>query len=87
MLENRSQKVEAVLLLSKGNKCDLEHLRAVKKEVAHKFAEDKRLLVLETSALDTTNVDKAFEWLVQGLLALVATVPRFYSDDDLLSFV
>eukprot|EP00906_Rhabdomonas_costata_P025342 RCo036252 len=54
-----------------GNKCDLEHLRAVKKEVALKFAEDKRLLFLETSALDTTNVDKAFEWLVQEIYKTV----------------
>jgi Ras-related protein Rab-11A len=53
-----------------GNKCDLEHLRAVKKEDAHKFAEEKRLLFLETSALDTTNVDKAFEWLVTGVYFL-----------------
>jgi len=50
-----------------GNKCDLEHQRAVKKETATKFAEDRRLLFLETSALDTTNVDKAFEWLVQEI--------------------
>lgn len=45
----------------------MEHLRAVKKEVAQKFAEQERLLFLETSALDTTNVDKAFEWLVTGV--------------------
>jgi Ras-related protein Rab-11A len=54
-----------------GNKCDLEHLRAVKKEDAHKFAEEKRLLFLETSALDTTNVDKAFEWLVTEIFKTV----------------
>eukprot|EP00668_Euglena_longa_P007162 GGOE01008567.1.p1 GENE.GGOE01008567.1~~GGOE01008567.1.p1 ORF type:complete len:222 (-),score=86.19 GGOE01008567.1:455-1120(-) len=54
-----------------GNKCDLEHLRAVKKDVAHKFAEEKRLLFLETSALDTTNVDKAFEWLVTEIFKAV----------------
>ena len=47
-----------MLLGVPGNKCDLED--------AHKFAEEKRLLFLETSALDTTNVDKAFEWLVTG---------------------
>mmetsp|Transcript_138055 Transcript_138055/g.239999 ORF Transcript_138055/g.239999 Transcript_138055/m.239999 type:complete len:223 (-) Transcript_138055:294-962(-) len=54
-----------------GNKCDLEHLRAVKKEVAQKFAESERLLFLETSALDTTNVDKAFEWLVTEIFKSV----------------
>jgi len=54
-----------------GNKCDLDHARVVKKEVAQKFAEEKRLLFLETSALDTTNVDKAFEWLVHEIYKTV----------------
>lgn len=38
---------------------------------AIKFAEEKRLLFLETSALDTTNVDKAFEWLVTEIFKAV----------------
>jgi Ras-related protein Rab-11A len=61
----------STVIMLVGNKCDLEHLRAVKKETATKFAEEKRLLFLETSALDTTNVDKAFEWLVTEIFKAV----------------
>jgi len=61
----------STVIMLVGNKCDLEHLRAVKKETATKFAEEKRLLFLETSALDTTNVDRAFEWLVTEIFKAV----------------
>ncbi|CCW71364.1 unnamed protein product [Phytomonas sp. Hart1] len=50
-----------------GNKCDLEHLRAVKKEDADRFARKNGLSFLETSALEKTNVDKAFEWLSKSV--------------------
>nr|CCC92182.1 putative Rab11A GTPase [Trypanosoma congolense IL3000] len=50
-----------------GNKCDLEHLRVVKKEVADRFARENGLSFLETSALEKTNVDKAFEWLAKSV--------------------
>lgn len=54
-----------------GNKCDLEHLRVVKKEVADHFARDNGLSFLETSALERTNVDKAFEWLAKSVYDVV----------------
>ena len=50
-----------------GNKCDLEHLRVVKKEAADRFARENGLSFLETSASERTNVDKAFEWLVKSM--------------------
>ncbi|CAD2222617.1 Rab family, other [Angomonas deanei] len=50
-----------------GNKCDLEHLRVVRKENADKFARENGLSFLETSALEKTNVDKAFEWLAKSV--------------------
>ena len=58
-----------------GNKCDLEHLRVVKREAADKFARENGLSFLETSALDKTNVDKAFSWLVKQIYDVVATGP------------
>jgi Ras-related protein Rab-11A len=58
-----------------GNKCDLEHLRAVKKDVADRFARDNGLSFLETSALEKTNVDKAFEWLVKSVYDVVVAGP------------
>lgn len=54
-----------------GNKCDLEHLRVVKKEVADRFARENGLSFLETSALEKTNVDKAFEWLAKSVYDVV----------------
>lgn len=58
-----------------GNKCDLEHLRAVKKDVADRFARDNGLSFLETSALEKINVDKAFEWLVKSVYDVVVAGP------------
>lgn len=58
-----------------GNKCDLEHLRVVKKDVADRFARDNGLSFLETSALEKINVDKAFEWLVKSVYDVVVAGP------------
>jgi len=44
-----------------GNKSDLRHLRAVSTEVAAGFAEKNGLSFIETSALDSTNVETAFQ--------------------------
>lgn len=56
-----------------GNKCDLEPQRAVKTAVAQKFARERGLLFLETSALDCTNVEKAFEVLMAEILKVMQT--------------
>lgn len=58
-----------------GNKCDLEHQRVVKKDVADRFARENGLSFLETSALEKTNVDKAFEWLVKSVYDVVVAGP------------
>uniref|UniRef100_A0A3P8X005 Small monomeric GTPase n=1 Tax=Cynoglossus semilaevis TaxID=244447 RepID=A0A3P8X005_CYNSE len=44
-----------------GNKSDLRHLRAVSTEEASAFAQKNGLFFLETSALDSTNVERAFQ--------------------------
>eukprot|EP00992_Anisonema_acinus_P000716 TRINITY_DN10261_c0_g1_i3.p1 TRINITY_DN10261_c0_g1~~TRINITY_DN10261_c0_g1_i3.p1 ORF type:complete len:237 (-),score=49.14 TRINITY_DN10261_c0_g1_i3:277-933(-) len=64
-LQTHVQSSTVIMLI--GNKCDLEPHRAVPKDLATKFAEDKRLLFLETSALENANVDAAFEWLVRDI--------------------
>ncbi|XP_013931849.1 PREDICTED: ras-related protein Rab-11A-like [Thamnophis sirtalis] len=43
-----------------GNKSDLRHLRAVPTDEAKSFAEKNGLSFIETSALDSTNVETAF---------------------------
>ena len=47
-----------------GNKSDLRHLRVVPKEEAKAFAEKNNLSFIETSALDSTNVETAFQDVV-----------------------
>jgi GTPase SAR1 family protein len=47
-----------------GNKSDLRHLRAVHTEEAIAFAERNQLSFIETSALDSTNVELSFQLLI-----------------------
>lgn len=48
-----------------GNKCDLRHLRTVPTQEAKAFAESAQLHFIETSALDSTNVDEAYIYLLK----------------------
>lgn len=59
--ELREHAVPQITIMLVGNKCDLKHLRAVATEEAQAFAEENKLLFIETSALDNTNVDLAFQ--------------------------
>ncbi|CCD26082.2 Rab family GTPase YPT1 NDAI_0G03050 [Naumovozyma dairenensis CBS 421] len=49
-----------VLKLLVGNKCDLEDKRVVEYDVAKEFADSNKMPFLETSALNSTNVEEAF---------------------------
>lgn len=49
-----------VLKLLVGNKCDLTDKRVVEFDVAKEFADANNMPFLETSALDSTNVEEAF---------------------------
>uniref|UniRef100_A0A8C9JPW1 Uncharacterized protein n=1 Tax=Panthera tigris altaica TaxID=74533 RepID=A0A8C9JPW1_PANTA len=64
-----------------GNKSDLRHLRAVPTDEARAFAEKNNLSFIETSALDSTNVEEAFKNILtgrwsQGLAAATVAPPR-----------
>lgn len=50
----------SVLKLLVGNKCDLADKRVVEYDVAKEFADANNMPFLETSALDSTNVEEAF---------------------------
>ncbi|XP_069032009.1 ras-related protein Rab-25-like [Embiotoca jacksoni] len=56
-----------------GNKKDLETLRAVPTEEARDFAEKKGLMFMETSALDSTNVEAAFNDVLTAIHKKVAS--------------
>lgn len=58
--ELRDHAVQNIVIMLVGNKSDLKHLRAVSTDEAKEFAEKNTLSFIETSALDSSNVDTAF---------------------------
>ncbi|XP_068333170.1 ras-related protein RABA5e-like [Pyrus communis] len=64
-LKSHSDTTVAMMLV--GNKCDLENIRAVSVEDGRSLAEAEGLFFMETSALDSTNVKKAFELVIQEI--------------------
>ena len=62
-----------------GNKSDLRHLRAVPTDEAKAFAEKNNLSFIETSALDSTNVETAFHNILTGDPVIVPTQHRVRS--------
>jgi len=59
--ENASGNIVVMLV---GNKCDLKYLREVQTDAAKEFAEKNNLSFIETSALDSTNVESAFHTIL-----------------------
>ena len=55
-----------IVIMLVGNKSDLRHLRAVPTDEARAFAEQNTLSFIETSALDSTNVETAFHNILTG---------------------
>lgn len=55
-----------IVIMLVGNKSDLRHLRAVPTEQAAALAEKHGLSFIETSALDSTNVELAFQKILTG---------------------
>ncbi|EXB84505.1 Ras-related protein RABA5c [Morus notabilis] len=50
-----------------GNKCDLENIRDVSVEEGKSLAEEEGLFFMETSALESTNVQTAFEMVIREI--------------------
>ncbi|KXN72676.1 ras-domain-containing protein [Conidiobolus coronatus NRRL 28638] len=62
--ELRDHAESNIVIMLVGNKSDLRHVRAVPTEDAKTFASENGLSFIETSALDKTNVDAAFEGIL-----------------------
>ncbi|KAF9181591.1 Ras- protein Rab-11B [Haplosporangium sp. Z 767] len=62
-----------IIIMLVGNKSDLRHLRAVGTEDAKDFAEKHKLMFLETSALDGTNISQAFKQVMTEIHKAVST--------------
>ena len=54
------------------NKSDLRHLRSVQSDDAKSFCEGESLSFIETSALDATNVEEAFENILTQIYKIVS---------------
>ncbi|CAM2108270.1 ras-related protein Rab-11A-like [Lepidochelys kempii] len=61
-----------IVIMLVGNKSDLRHLRAVPTDEAKSFAEKNGLSFIETSALDSTNVETAFHSILAEIYRIVS---------------
>ncbi|XP_067425577.1 ras-related protein Rab-11A-like [Emydura macquarii macquarii] len=61
-----------IVIMLVGNKSDLRHLRAVPTDQAKSFAEKNGLSFIETSALDSTNVETAFHSILAEIYRIVS---------------
>ncbi|KAK3997161.1 ribosome biogenesis protein BRX1 [Cladorrhinum sp. PSN332] len=68
-----------IVIMLVGNKSDLRHLRAVPTDDAKNFAAENHLSFIETSALDATNVELAFQNILTEIYNIVST--KSFADD------
>lgn len=61
-----------IVLMLVGNKCDLNHLRAISESDGHGFAEKEGLSFLETSALEAHNVEKSFQMILLDIYQVIS---------------
>ncbi|XP_069463232.1 ras-related protein Rab-11A-like [Ambystoma mexicanum] len=61
-----------IVIMLVGNKSDLRHLRAVPTDEARSFSEKHGLSFMETSALDSTNVEPAFHNVLAEIYRIVS---------------
>uniref|UniRef100_UPI00398F1166 ras-related protein Rab-11A-like n=1 Tax=Pristiophorus japonicus TaxID=55135 RepID=UPI00398F1166 len=61
-----------IVIMLVGNKSDLRHLRAVPTDEAKTFAEKNDVSFIETSALDSTNVEIAFHTVLTEIYRIVS---------------
>ncbi|XP_002531672.2 ras-related protein Rab11D [Ricinus communis] len=69
--ELRSHADKNIVIILVGNKCDLESQRVVPTEDAKEFAQKEGLFFLETSALESTNVETAFLTVLTEIFNIV----------------
>jgi Ras-related protein Rab-11A/Ras-related protein Rab-11B len=61
-----------IVVMLVGNKSDLRHLRAVETDEAMAFSEQYNLAFIETSALDASGVDTAFQRILTEIYRLMS---------------
>ncbi|KAL2474018.1 Ras-related protein RABA1f [Forsythia ovata] len=70
-----------IVIMLVGNKADLRHLRAVQTEDAKAFAERENAFFMETSALESMNVENAFTEVLTQIHHVVSRKALEASDD------
>ena len=61
-----------IVIMLVGNKSDLRHLRSVQTEDSQAFCEKEGLSFIETSALESTNVELAFQKILTQIYHIVS---------------
>ena len=61
-----------IVIMLVGNKSDLRHLRSVQTEDSQAFCEKEGLSFIETSALESTNVELAFQKILTEIYHIVS---------------
>ncbi|KAF8894789.1 GTPase [Infundibulicybe gibba] len=72
LLEVRDRADPDIVIMLVGNKSDLKHMRTVPTDEAKAFATENNLSFIETSALDASNVEWAFETLLIDIYRVVS---------------
>ncbi|KAJ2451563.1 Rab GTPase ypt31, partial [Coemansia sp. RSA 2337] len=71
-----------IIIMLVGNKSDLRHLRAVPTDEAKQFASENGLFFIETSALDSSNVEQSFQQILTEIYLLVSNKAIESSQDN-----
>mmetsp|Transcript_2628 Transcript_2628/g.7817 ORF Transcript_2628/g.7817 Transcript_2628/m.7817 type:complete len:218 (+) Transcript_2628:164-817(+) len=61
-----------IVIMLVGNKSDLRHLRSVQTDLSQQFCEKEGLSFIETSALESTNVELAFQRILTEIYHIVS---------------
>uniref|UniRef100_A0A8C0B8J7 Ras-related protein Rab-25 n=1 Tax=Buteo japonicus TaxID=224669 RepID=A0A8C0B8J7_9AVES len=75
----------SIVVMLVGNKTDLTQAREVPMEEAKMFADNNGLLFVETSALDSTNVEQAFETILKEIFHKVQKQKQRSSQSNTVS--
>ncbi|KAK4767302.1 hypothetical protein SAY86_015052 [Trapa natans] len=70
-----------IVIMLVGNKADLRHLRAVSTEDARSFAERENIFFMETSALESLNVENSFTEVLSQIYHIVSRKVLDAGDD------
>lgn len=81
--ELRDHTEDDIVVMLVGNKSDMLNERTVETDEAEAFSVQHKLLFIETTALDATNVETAFQQIVNDIFRLVSAREKETEKDSL----